>query len=268
MHPSDAFSLLDAQIHLGALSDQDLRDLRYFGVGGAVAVCGDDLPAGEGKDILAYLSRLLVEGSARLRAAGIAPFFAVGVPPGRIPDRGFEEVLSEIPALAELARVVAIGAIGLREGGEEEEEVFQRQLELASSLALPLVVATPAREKERLTRRTLALLKEHRVPAERVLVSGVTPRTLPLVRSRGHLATLLIHPSGIRAEEAVRLIGKHGSQGLVLASDLGSGPGDLVAMPRAVHLLARAGLSRVVARKVARENALAFFQIDPDALRT
>jgi len=257
--------IFDAQIRVGPLTDQDLDDLRFFGVAGAVAIAGDDAPEGTAQDLLGYLETMLVQGSRRLRRAGIAPYFAIGVHPKRIPERGFEEVLANFPELTRRARVVAIGTIGLFEGGEEEEEVVSRQLEMASTLDLPVIVSLVRRDL-RLVRRVLALLREREFPPERVLVTGVDGETLRLVRSCGHLAGLLVHPTSSSPEQAVRLIRSHGSRGIVLASNLGEGPGDLLGVPRTLHLLERGRISREIARRVAGENALEFFGIDPDAI--
>lgn len=258
--------IFDSQLCTRPLPDQDLADLRYFGVRGVVGIAGDDAPSGSAQELMAYLEQMLERESRRLRAAGIAPFFAVGVHPKRIPDRGFEEVLASFPGLTRHARVVAIGTIGLAEGGEEEEEVFSRQLEMASSLDLPVIVSLGVQRSLRLTRRALALLREHEFPPERVLVSGVNAESLRLVRSCDHHAGLIIHPSSLKPEEAVRLIRGHGSRGLVLASNLGEGAGDLLGIPRTLHLLARGRMSREIVRKVASENALAFFGIDREAI--
>src|SRR5690606_26229775 len=257
--------IFDAQIRVGPLPDQDLADLRFFGVVSAVAVAGDDAPKGKAQELLAYLEDMLVRGARRLKRAGIAPYFALGVHPARIPERGFEEVLASFPELTRRARVVAIGTIGLLEGDEEEEEVVSRQLEMASFLDLPVIVSLSRRDL-RMARRVLALLREREFPPKRVLVTGVDGETLRLVRSCGHLAGLVVHPASLGPEPAVRLIRSHGSQGIVLASNLGDGPGDLLGIPRTLHLLERAGISREIARRVAAENALEFFGIDRTAL--
>lgn len=258
--------ILDTQICVGPLTDQDLTDLRFFGVQGAVAIAGEDAPSGTAQELLAYLEAMLTNGLRRLRKAGIAPFFAIGVHPRRIPDRGFEEVLASFPSLSQRARVVALGTLGLVEGGEEEEEVFGRQLEMAGSLDLPVIATIPRRDSLRIARRTLALLREREFPPERVLVTGVDAETLKLVLGCGHHAGLLIHPSHLAPEEAVRLIRRFGSQGIVLGSNLGEGAGDLLGIARTLHLLQMGKLSREVARRVASENARAFFGIDKAVL--
>lgn len=258
--------IFDAQIHLGGLTDQDLKDLAFFGVDGAVAVAGDDAPEGDAQDLFEHLERMVTAGPPRLRKAAIAPFLALGVHPRRLPASGFAELLSRLPALCDRGRVVAIGAIGLQEGGAREEQAFLAQVELARGLELPVIVHTPERDKARHLRRVLSLLKDADILPARVLVGGVDEGTQKLVRSCGHTAGLIVHPARIRPEDAVRIVKQQGAAGLVLASDAGAGPGDLLAVPRTLHLLEVAGISPKIIRRVARDNAIAFFGLDREVL--
>lgn len=258
--------LFDAQIQAGALSAADCEDLAFFGVEGAVLVAGDDLPTQGAQEVLAFFDRLGREAAPRLKRAGIAPFVALGVHPARLPERGLAEVLAKLPSLFNGARVVAIGTIGLEDGGAVEEQAFLRQLEVAQEVGRPVLVHTPEREKLKLTRRILALLKESGVPATRVMVGQVNAATLRLVRECGHTACLSVHPARLSPEEAVVLVRKHGSTDLVLASNAGSGAGDLLALPRTAMLLQKGRLGEEIVGRVCRENALAFFGIDPETL--
>ncbi len=79
----------------------------------------------------------------------------------------------------------------------------------------------------------------------------------------GHHASLSLHPDELRAERAVAIVRKLGSERLVLAADVGDRPGDILALPRAAHLLAKANLSAAVIRNVVRDNARAFLRISP-----
>ncbi|WP_373046435.1 TatD family hydrolase [Vulgatibacter sp.] len=258
-------AIFDASIHPLFLPEQDLRDLAFFGVGGAVAVVGDEIEGQEPEDLLAAFARLVREEPLRLRRAGITPFVALGIHPRRIPAHGLERVIAELPALFDEARVVAVGPVGLEEGGPLEEEAFLRQLELAQSLGTRVIVRTPSREKARHTRRLLGLLRESGIEPARVLVGQVNAQTVRLVRACGYAASISVSPLRIRAEDAVALVRQLGSSDLVLASEVGAGPGDLLALPRTAWLLGQAGLSPEIVRRVARENALAFFGIDPAA---
>lgn len=258
--------IFDAFVHPLHLPDQDLRDLAFFGVEGAVAAVGDEIEGSEADDLLAAFRRLVREEPVRLRRAGIAPFVALGIHPRRIPARGLERVLAELPALFDEARVVAVGPAGLEEGGPVEEDAFLRQIELAQSLGSRLVVRTPGREKLRHTRRLIGLLRDGGIEPSRVMVGQVNAQTVRLVRACGYAASLSVSPLRMRAEEAVALVRQLGSGDLVLASEVGTGAGDLLALPRTVYLLQQAGLSPEIVRRVARDNALAFFGIDPAAL--
>lgn len=259
-------AVFDAAIHPFHLPDQDLRDLAFFGVEGAVLAIGDEVEASEPADLLAAFARLVNEETARVRRAGLAPFVMLGIHPRRIPARGLERVLAEMPALFDRARVVAIGPTGLHAGGPAEEAAFLRQLELAESVGSRLVVRTPGSDKARHTRRLLAMLRESGIAPDRVVVGQVNAQTVRLVRACGYAASLSVSPLRIRAEDAVALVRQLGSGDLFLASDLGAGPGDLLALPRTAWLLEQAGLAPEIVRRVTRDNALAFFGIDKAAL--
>jgi predicted metal-dependent TIM-barrel fold hydrolase len=91
-----------------------------------------------------------------------------------------------------------------------------------------------------------------------VLVDHVSARTLPLVLGCGHWAGLTVQLGALKAERAVALVARMGSERLVLNSDAGDRAGDLLAFPRAAHLLRRSGLSEHVVARVAWANASAF----------
>lgn len=254
--------IVDGRIHPGGLSDQDLLDLAFFGVRAAVAVAGGDVPEGSADELLDWLDALITLQATRMRAAGIAPFFAPGIPARRLPQTGFAALLEQIPTLFERGNIVGLGGIGLHVGGRREEEAFLAQLELAISLDLPVIVDLPAEDRAPLSRRTLLLLQQSGIQAERVLVGGVDLGTWRLVRACGFTAGVTVHPSKLRPEDAVRLVEQQGAAGIVLGSGAGEGPSDLLALPRTLHLLERAGISQKIARRVARDNAIDFFGID------
>jgi predicted metal-dependent TIM-barrel fold hydrolase len=262
--PSTAF---DALLRAGALTPRDVADLRFFGVGGALVPADDAVSPATAAGIRRGWDGI-VQAVRGLRRAGLGAFAALGIPPRCIPTRGLEALLAELPAALGRPEVAALGLVGLHAGGELEERVLARQLELARELRLPVVVETPWRGRERLTRRVLALLREAEVEPGRALVAGADGRTVRAVRACGHLAGLSLSASG-RAEgldAAVALVSALGPEGLVLASDAGLGGGDLLALPRAADRLAKAGLSEGVVRRVCGANAIAFLGVEPAAV--
>ena len=74
-------------------------------------------------------------------------------------------------------------------------------------------------------------------------------------------AGLTLHPEALKAERAVALVRRLGSERLVLNSDAGDGAGDILGMARAANLLAKARLSERVVRRVTHDNAERFLQL-------
>jgi predicted metal-dependent TIM-barrel fold hydrolase len=257
--------VFDPLLHARSLRPRDLDDLRFFGVAGGLVPSDDAIASATGAAIRKGWDEVAAS-VRRLRRAGLAAWAAVGIHPRRIPLRGLEALFAELPAALGRPEVAALGAVGLDEGGELEEQVLARQLELARELRRPVLVATPWRGRERITRRLLALLREAELEPGRVLVAGADARTLRPIRACGFLAGLSLSGGG-GLEAAAKVVAALGPEGLVLGSDAGLAGGDLLALPRAADRLARAGLSEAVVRRVCGANALAFLGVDVGALR-
>jgi predicted metal-dependent TIM-barrel fold hydrolase len=258
----------DALLRAGELGARDVADLRFFGVTGALVPSDDAAGAATAAGVRRGWDAVVATVRA-LRKAGLAAWAALGVHPRLIPLRGLEALLAELPDALGRPEVAALGAVGLSAGGELEERVLARQLELARELRFPVLVETPARGRERLTRRVLALLREAELEPGRVLVAGADERTVRAIRACGHVAGLSLSAGGGGRgglDPAVALVRALGPEGLVLASDAGLGGGDLLALPRAADRLARAGLSEGVVRRVCGGNAIAFLGVDPREL--
>lgn len=253
--------LFDAHLHPETLSDLDLESLRAFGVTRAL-VLGHHFPEPSARSLRAHLHDLIHRQIPRLERMGIRGYAAVGVHPRAIPRRGLADVLSSLPELFGGGRVVALGEIGFHRGGPDEEEAVVEQLSLARRLGLRVVLHTPTLDKERSTRRLLALVQQHGPLPARVLVDHASARTVPLILARGHWAGLTVQVGELTADRTVQLVRRLGSRRLVLGSDAGDRPGDLLGLPRAVHLLERAGLGAPLVARVAQGNARRFLGVE------
>jgi predicted metal-dependent TIM-barrel fold hydrolase len=262
--------LFDALLHARALRPRDLADLRFFGISGGLVPSDDAISSAAPAAIRRGWDDVVL-AVRRLRRAGLAAWGAAGIHPRRIPLRGLEALLADLPTALGRPEVAALGLVGLDAGGELEERVLLRQLELARELRRPVLVTTPWRGRERLTRRLLALLREAELEPSRVLVTGADARTIKPIRACGFLAGLsLSAEAGPRGgvDAAVRAVGALGPEGLVLGSDAGLAGGDLLAVARAADRLARAGLSEAVVKRVCGGNAVAFLGVDLGAVST
>lgn len=239
--------------------------MALFGVKAAL-VPARDAVCDSVKDYVSHFEGLLHLQARRLERAGIRPYAALGVHPARIPWHGLEEILSVIPRLASKGRLVAIGEVGLEKGGPREEQVFERQLQLALELNLPVLATTPARDKARLTRRVLAILRAAGVAPESALVANADAQTLKTIREVGYRAGLTVNPMHLGAADAAALVRSFGSDALVVSSGSGDGANDILALPHTASVLAEQGLSPVIVRRVLAENAVAFLKLSKQAL--
>src|SRR6267378_4036599 len=209
---------VDLHLHAEGISDADLTTLAWFGLRAAVT-CANDAGASSAVELRRHWDGLVTVQVERLRAAGIRPWVALAVHPARIPWHGVDDLLHRLPRYFDDPRVVALGELGLHEGGEREEELLARQLELSLALRKPRL--TPAR----------------------VLIDHVTEETFLLVRGCGHFAGLTLQPGLLEPADAAQLLSRNGAEGVVLTSDIGEGASDLLALPRAAEALRKAGLS-------------------------
>jgi predicted metal-dependent TIM-barrel fold hydrolase len=256
--------VFDAFLHARTLGPRDVADLRFFGVEGGLVPSDDAIPSPSAAAVRRGWDEVAL-AVKRLRRAGLAAWGALGVHPRRVPLRGLEALLADLPGALGRPEIAALGAVGLDGGGELEERVLVRQLELARELRLPVVVSTPWRAREKGTRRVLALLREAELEPSSVLVAGADARTVRAIRACGHLAGLSLSGDGL--ERAVDLVATLGPEGLVLGTDAGLAGGDLLALARVADRLGHAGLSDAVVRRVCGGNALAFLGVDAAALR-
>lgn len=248
---------VDLHLHAEGLSDRDLATLAFFGLQAAVT-CAHDPGASTADELRKHWDDLVQTQSARLKKHGIRPLIALAVHPSRIPWHGVDALLHRLPHYFDDRRVVALGELGLQDGGEREEEILLRQLALCAQLERPAIVHTPNREKLARTRRILALLKEARLDPDRVLIDHVSEETYALVRGMGCWAGLTVQPDGLDPTTAAALIAKNGAERTVLTSDLGEGPADILALPRAAEALAKAGLSEELGTRILLEGPLGF----------
>ncbi len=260
-------TFFDAHLQAEALRARDLTDLRFFGVAGALV----PLPAGRPSSTAADLRRawedLAVGALGRMRQRGFAAFGALSVPPDRIPARGLEALLAELPDWLSRPRISAIGPVGAGSGSPREEEVLSRQLEMARELRVPVLLEVPPPRGPRQVRRAIALLQESALPPERVLVDGTDARTVRLLRAVGYVAVLSLSAGGGEIDAPLRIVRSLGPEGIAFASHAGDGTGDLLALPRAADRMARAGLSAAVIRRVCGRNALEVLGIAPADVR-
>ncbi|MDX2015115.1 MAG: hydrolase TatD [Myxococcaceae bacterium] len=239
--------MFDARLDPEGLSDADLETLRQFGVRGGLVVPRRGHSLEEAAEATQRVTDVQVP---RLGRAGFDVVTCASAPLWLAGTRGLARLLDELPEALGRPGVVALGPLEWSKDGPAERELLETQLRLAGELGRPVVITAPRLRHEALTARLLASLDRAKVEPHRVLIDGVSVKTVRSVLARGHLAALSLHPERLGVDLAERLIHSLGPERLVLATGAGDGPNDLLALPRLVSRLKQARLSAGVISRV------------------
>jgi len=251
--------MFDARLTPAGLTNADLETLRQFGVSGALV-----FPTAVQRvdDVASSWSAARSELS-RLRPLGLDVVTCASVPVVLGRKKGVAALVAALPRQLGERGVMALGPLMLHRGTDDEAELFLEQLTIARRLARPVIVSAPIARHDALTAKTLALLHQSKLKADRVLVDGLTVKSVRSVLARGHLAGLTLHPDRLDVDLAERLVHALGPARLVLGSGAGDGPSDLLALPRLVSRLKLAKLSGGVVSRVSGRTVRAFLGLNP-----
>lgn len=206
---------------------------------------------------------LAIIGWERFRASqfGIRHFCTLALNPKEANNpKVAEGVIELLPRYLEKDGVVAVGEIGYDDLSPAEDRFFAEQVELARKFDLPVLVHTPHRDKKKGTERSLALLREHRFPEERVLIDHNTEETLPLVLATGCWAGHSIYPETKMDEpRMVALVKEYGAERILVNSAADWGVSDPLKVPKTASAMREAGVSDSAIQQIVWKNPVRFF---------
>ncbi len=237
--------ILDPHIHMTSRTTDDYEAMYAAGVRAVVEPAfwlGQ--PRTSVGSFLDYFDSLV--GWERFRAAqfGIRHHATIALNPKEANDPRCREVLDEIPRYLLKDGVVAVGEVGYDSMTPAEDEVFAAQLQLAREAELPVLVHTPHRDKLAGTRRSLDVVRESGLPAERVLVDHLNETTVALVRDAGAWAGFSIYPDTKMDERRmVALLRDHGLDRMIVNSAADWGRSDPLKTVRTAHAMLDAGFT-------------------------
>ncbi len=148
------------------------------------------------------------------REKGVSVWQLAGIHPRSIPKESLSaKNVSEkdIVVLLEKAirskYVVGIGEVGLETATPVEEAVFKIQLNFAGKHRLPVGIHTPRENKTEITNRTLSILSQCKLDADKILIDHIrSAEILHKVLDLGFYAGITVSKSKSSIEEAVCLI--------------------------------------------------------------
>lgn len=200
---------------------------------------------------------------------GIDHWSCVSVNPKEADDLALaRETLAGMAPYLEHPRCVAVGEIGFNRITPAEEDIFQRQLEMAREHALPVVVHTPhdtpqTRKKDGVA-RILDILREFGGDPSMIVVDHNTEETMPLTRKTDYWAGLTVYPySKLNPRRVVDILQRWGTERILVNSSADWGVSDPCSLPKTAAFMDEQGFAPPDIRRIMFDNPLAFYSQTP-----
>ena len=251
--------LFDARLCAGTLRRDDLENMHFFGLAGAVLVPSQSGPVAGPDEVCSRFDTLLERDRPRVEAAGITAHCMLGLHAAWAPRWGLHKALHRLPSYLGRPGVIALGELGLVRGTPPECDLLARQLELAGEHDLPVVLRMCGPERYALTERALETLLEVGFPQERALLAAVTPGCIELAEAVGVWVGVTVGAERVVRVKAVRLLRRQDATSVILDGGLDEGAGDLLSLPKASEELRKAGMRRGDLRRLFWDNAAEFY---------
>ncbi|HML06267.1 MAG TPA: TatD family hydrolase [Methanobacterium sp.] len=252
--------MIDSHIHADTRPYEDFEMMKITGIEKAVTCAHDPLKMSTSDVVFDHWSRILNNDVERASKNGLKLYTALGIHPRSI-SVDFEKALQKLPSFLENETVVAIGEIGLETASDMEKEIFKRQLELAESLKMKVVVHTPRGNKKEVTKVTTSIIEET-IDPEMVIIDHVDKNIVDDVIEFGSMLGITVQPLKMTPQEAVKLLSEYGFEKFTLDSDMSSSPSDPLSVPKTVHIMQLEGFEEKNIAKVSNGNASKFFGIE------
>jgi len=207
-----------------------------------------------------YFDHLVNFETERARQYGIKHYATIAVNPREANDLALaEEVLARIPEWLSHKQVVAVGEIGFDDQTKNEEKIFRAHVDLGMKHNLPILVHTPHREKKKGTERIIAILKEMKIPLEKLLIDHNTEETIRSTRDFGCWAGHTVYPSKLSPERAVNIFQQYGVEKMLVNSAADWGPADPLSVPYTIDEMKKRSFSESDIQKLVWDNPWQYF---------
>lgn len=253
--------IIEPHIHMFSRTTDDYERMALSGI---VAVVEPSFWLGSNRSckrsFFDYFEHLLTFERKRAEGFGIKHHVCIAVNPKEANDERLAmETISGMQEYFARDGVVAVGEIGFDRITLTEEKVFRKQLEMAVSHGLLMLIHTPHLDKPRGTERILKIIEDMKLPRERILVDHNTEETIDMTRGLGVWAGHTVYPTKLSLERVVAILKKYGIERMIVNSSADWGPSDPLAVPKTAWLMRKEGFTEEQVKKLVFDNPLTFF---------
>lgn len=215
-----------------------------------------------------YWEHLISFETKRARDFGIEHFVCISVNPKESMERPLAlEALEAMSKYLDRERVVAIGEIGYNLINDKEEEVFVKQLKIASKKDMLATIHLPHNNKPGGMERIEKIVNGdslNKYNRKKILVDHNTEETIEKTLELGMWAGLSVYPfTKLSPERVMNILKKHGTERIMTHSAADWGVSDPLSVALVAREMRKAGFSPTEIEKVTFLNAYEFFKQSP-----
>lgn len=259
--------IIDPHIHLYSRTTDDYHRMYDDGIR---AVVEPSFWLGQARryagSFFDYFAHILEFEATRAAKFGIDHYACIAMNPKEAVNTPLaHEVIAGMGAYLDHPRCVALGEVGYNLINAEEEEVLQRQLELAKKKNMPIMIHsphdTPTVSKKQGVERTIAVIKELNYDHNKILMDHNTEETMPLTRKAELWAGLSVYPySKLNPERVIAIQKKWGLDKLMANSAADWGVADPCSIPKVAKAMAASGFMPKQVEQFVFHNPLNFYK--------
>jgi uncharacterized protein len=201
-----------------------------------------------------YWEHMIGFETNRAREFGIEHFVCISVNPKEATERPLAlDAMDAMTEYLDRERVVAIGEIGYNMINDLEEEIFIKQMDIASQKNMLMTIHLPHNNKPEGMKRIEQILKSDtsgKYDTKKILLDHNVEETIEKTLELGMWAGLSVYPvTKLSPERAMRLIKKYGQERIMIHSAADWGISDPLSVP-------------LVAREMRKERAFGINDIE------
>lgn len=208
-----------------------------------------------------YFNLILEFETIRAHRFGIDHYAAVSLNPKESENTVLaNEVIDGLEEYLDHPRCIAIGEIGFNNITENEEKAFARQLHIAASKNMLVIIHLAHFDKITAIKRTIKVIKAEHIPEEHILIDHNTEESMPYARKTNCYTGLTVYPiSKLTPERVSNIIKTFGVERMIVDGSADWGVSDPLSLVKVTEYMRGHGHSPESIKHLLFDNPNAFY---------
>ncbi|MGQ4833612.1 MAG: TatD family hydrolase [Candidatus Asgardarchaeia archaeon] len=209
---------------------------------------------------------LAEEEPKRFESVGIKYHACVGLHPRCVMESPEDNqiVIERLGEFLNFENVCGIGEVGLELVTDDEISILMKQLEVAKSYEVPVIIHTPRKNKMLVTEKIVEILQITKINPEQVVIDHVNKENIDVLLNTEYNLGFTIQEGKLTAEEFLEMftnkLEPHADR-ILLNSDSGRDPSNPFAVIETAKFLLANDISKGVVREITYQNAKRVFSV-------